>query len=119
MGIVIALLLITSIAIIGFSYTQRDNLKEMEQEIEHLSLSSMQEIYKMKKKMRVFEEEILSSGIDLSNKATPKTSIDFYTQNLILDEYEKGESIEEISKTTNTPVEEIKLIINKSERVLS
>ena len=58
MEIAIIALFIVSIALIAFSYSQRDPMKDVEQELETLQLSAMQEIYKLKKKMTVLEEEL-------------------------------------------------------------
>ncbi|MCY9393630.1 hypothetical protein MOF35_19735, partial [Bacillus haynesii] len=48
MEIAIIALLVVSIALIAFSYFQREPIKEVEQELETLQLSAMQEIYKLK-----------------------------------------------------------------------
>ena len=61
--IAIIALLVVSIALIAFSYFQREPIKEVEQELETLQLSAMQEIYKLKKKMTVLEEELLDSNV--------------------------------------------------------
>lgn len=50
MEIMIIALFAVSILLIGVSFFQRDSVKDIEQEVEHLSVSSMQEIYKLKKK---------------------------------------------------------------------
>lgn len=63
MEIAIIALFIVSIALIAFSYSQRDPMKDVEQELETLQLSAMQEIYKLKKKMTVLEEELLETNL--------------------------------------------------------
>ncbi|MDR4281823.1 hypothetical protein FO523_22510, partial [Bacillus subtilis KCTC 1028 = ATCC 6051a] len=63
MEIAIIGLLVVSIVLIAFSYFQREPIKEVEQELETLQLSAMQEIYKLKKKMKVLEEELLETNI--------------------------------------------------------
>ncbi|BBP90725.1 hypothetical protein BsIDN1_43430 [Bacillus safensis] len=50
MEIAIIGLLVVSIVLIAFSYFQREPIKEVEQELETLQLSAMQEIYKLKKR---------------------------------------------------------------------
>jgi len=115
MEFVIIILFLISTVLIGISFSQRDHYKELEQEVEHLSVSAMQEIYKMKKKMRVFEEELLQGG-SYSQNTQPIPNFDYYTKNKILTKYEKGMSISQIAKSENATAEEVRLIIEQSKR---
>lgn len=120
MEFVIVLLFLISIILLGISFTGRDHFKELEQEVEHLSVSAMQEIYKIKKKMRVFEEELLQSGNgSISQNTQPIIHFDYYTKNQILTKYKQGMSITDIAKSENVTAEEVKLIIEQNKRELS
>jgi predicted Holliday junction resolvase-like endonuclease len=121
MTIMIIILFIISIVLIGISFLQRDNVKELEQELDHLQLSAMQEIYKLKKKMRVVEEELLQNDTPLKeqsktnsedNQANPNTS-------RILAKYRQRMSIEAIALSEGTTVEEIRALVEQNERVLT
>ncbi|ASS91916.1 MAG: hypothetical protein C6W58_07040 [Bacillaceae bacterium] len=121
MEIVIIILFLVSIALLGIAYTQRDDIKELEQEVEHLSVSAMQEIYKMKKKMRVLEEELLqgTNTKPVSQDTQSVIHFDYYTKNKILSKYQQGMSIAEIAKSENATTDEVKLIIEQNKRELS
>ncbi|WP_243386322.1 hypothetical protein [Bacillus kexueae] len=120
MGYVIIALFVLSIALLGLSFSQRDHYKELEQEVEQLSISAMQEIYKMKKKMRVFEEELLQSETSqFSQNTQPVLHFDYYTKKQILTKYEQGMSISDIAKSENATTEEVTFIIEQNKRELS
>lgn len=120
MEFVIIALFVISVVLLGVSFSQRDHYKELEQEVEQLSVSAMQEIYKMKKKMRVFEEELLQSDSgSFSQHTQPVLHFDYYTKTKILTKYEQGMSISDIAKSENVTAEEVKLMIEQNKRDLS
>lgn len=116
MEIAIAVLFIASIVLIALSYFQRDSIKEVEQEVETLQLSAMQEIYKLKKKMTVLEEELLDTNF-VANQ-TNLAHIDQHTVNQIISKYNNGMSEEAISKAEHVSVEDVRAIIKDNVRVL-
>lgn len=60
---VIAVLIIAVILFV-LSYFMNDRLEELENQIEQLSISTMQDTYQMKKKIKILEEELLTDGLD-------------------------------------------------------
>ncbi|MBD1378892.1 hypothetical protein [Metabacillus arenae] len=116
MEFVIAALFLISIVLIGLSFFQRDSFKELEQDVDTLQLSAMQEIYKLKKKVRVLEEELLPSEVVISNT---KSNIDQHTVRQILSKYENGMSVDAIAKAEHVTKEEVNMIIKQNERVLT
>ncbi len=62
MGILISGITIVAIAIALFvlSFFIRDRFEKIEGELEQLSISTMQESYQLKKKIKVLEEELLT-----------------------------------------------------------
>jgi predicted Holliday junction resolvase-like endonuclease len=119
MTIVIIILFIVSIVLIGISYLQRDQVKELEQELDHLQLSAMQEIYKLKKKMRVVEEELLQNDTPFKEQATNSTDDSQVNTTRILAKYRQGMSLEALALSEGMTVEEVRSIVEKNERVLT
>ncbi|APH04379.1 hypothetical protein [Bacillus weihaiensis] len=119
MTIMIIILFIISIVLIGISYFQRDNVKELEQELDHLQLSAMQEIYKLKKKMRIVEEELLQNDTPLKETTTSMANDEAQNPARILAKFRQGMSLEAIALSESSTVEEIKLIVEKNERSLT
>lgn len=113
--VAIIALIVVSIALIAFSYFQREPIKEVEQELETLQLSAMQEIYKLKKKMKVLEEELLDSNVVVRR---PNVGISQHIAKQILSKYQNGMSVDAIAKAEHVSAEDVKAIIKDNERVL-
>ena len=50
-----------SIVLLTLSFFQKDKYKELENQVENLTMIVMQENYQLKKKMKVLEEELLGN----------------------------------------------------------
>ncbi|MBV2197370.1 hypothetical protein KQR56_08295 [Bacillus velezensis] len=116
MEIAIIALFIVSIALIAFSYSQRDPMKDVEQELETLQLSAMQEIYKLKKKMTVLEEELLETNLVI--RKAKSGGINQKIAKQIISKYNNGMSAEAIAKAEHVSVEDVNTIIKDNEKVL-
>ncbi|MDQ0233622.1 hypothetical protein [Metabacillus malikii] len=119
MNVMIIILFIISIVLLGISFFQRDNVKELEQELDHLQLSAMQEIYKLKKKMRVVEEELLQTDAPLKDDTTADNQDNQVNSSRILAKYRQGMSLEAIALSESTTVKEVRAIVNENERALT
>ncbi|MFC4558818.1 hypothetical protein ACFO3D_11410 [Virgibacillus kekensis] len=63
-------IIVIAIILMVLSFFMNDKFKELESQLEQFSISSMQETYQMKKKIKVLEEELLTddfSGNNLHN----------------------------------------------------
>ncbi|SEN55026.1 hypothetical protein SAMN04488134_101333 [Amphibacillus marinus] len=77
-----------------------DKFKEVEQQIEHLSMSNLQESYKLTRKIEVLEEEILPNedvlqGFSLRQPDSTKEIEQLYKQGLSLTEISKKTQLSE------------------------
>lgn len=88
----------------------------MQEEIDQLSLSVVQETYLLKKKMKILEEELLTNDIDYE-LGTPQTNAMSLSNASILSLYDKGLSYKEIGNKTNLPVEEVRLILEQAKKM--
>lgn len=68
MEIAILSLLGVAVFILIFSFFQKDPAKDVEKQLENFSISLMQEILKLKKKINVLEEEIMLTDNKKSKK---------------------------------------------------
>jgi hypothetical protein len=64
LGFVILILLIIGLVALAVSYYKQDSVKQMENQLEENSITMMQELYKVKKKIRVLEEEMMIGNRD-------------------------------------------------------
>lgn len=96
MQYIIITLVIISISLFVLSFFATDRLKEMENKIEQISLSNLQDNYQMKKKLKILEEELLLKPFDLKDHNQSKSSIEKQVESL----FKKGYSVSEISEVT-------------------
>jgi len=115
MLIVFITLISVSIVLIILSFFMNDKLTELEGQLEQFSISTMQDTYQMKKKIKILEEELLTDnisdtiGTSLENDTNQPTLIQkVYTL------HEQGYSIADIEQLTNLSSKEIQTIIKNS-----
>ncbi|MCD7033103.1 hypothetical protein LRR81_02595 [Metabacillus sp. GX 13764] len=116
---VLIILLAIAIILLAASFFQRDKVKELEQEFEHLQLSAMQEIYKLKKKMRILEEELLQNDPQFPRNSSKDETIDPQLVKKVMAKYQNGMSFEAIAQSENLSLFEAKTIVKNNERVLT
>lgn len=63
-GFVILILIIIGLVALALSYYKQDSIKQVESQLEENSITMMQELYKVKKKIHVLEEEMMISNQD-------------------------------------------------------
>lgn len=59
MGLILLILIVAGLVILILSIFKEDSVKKLEDQIEGTSITVMQELYKVKKKVRVLEEELM------------------------------------------------------------
>ncbi|MCI1858396.1 MAG: hypothetical protein LKI94_11490 [Sporolactobacillus sp.] len=64
MGFVILVLVVVGLIALTVSYFKQDRIKTVENQLEENSITMMQELYKVKKKIRVLEEEVMVENRD-------------------------------------------------------
>ncbi|RXI99445.1 hypothetical protein DS745_14575 [Anaerobacillus alkaliphilus] len=104
-------LLSLSIILYVVSFFKKDRNKDVEKQIENFSITLMQEIYQLRKKINVLEEEILIGQDEryFTNKEEPNIDRD-----QILSYYEDGYSLEEIEEMTGLPIDTINEILGNA-----
>ncbi|TXL67981.1 hypothetical protein FHP05_02870 [Cerasibacillus terrae] len=55
-------IIIVAVILFVLSFFMKDKIEDLENQVEQLSLSTMQDTYQLKKKIKVLEEEILSDS---------------------------------------------------------
>ncbi|GEN57390.1 hypothetical protein GCM10012290_11260 [Halolactibacillus alkaliphilus] len=93
----IIVLLAVSIIIILLSFFMNDRFKQLEQQIEQLSLSQIQESYQLNKKVKILEEELLPRTEDFDFTSHEKSALTKRIETL----FNNGHSIKDISRMTN------------------
>jgi len=109
---VIITLLVTAIFLFGISFFVNDKFSELESEFEQFSISMMQENYRVKKKIEILEEELLSDRIiddSLNGFGNEPRVI-----NKVHELHSKGYSIVDIAHQTNLTNHDIQTILKNN-----
>jgi len=61
---VVVTLIVVAIALFVLSYFVNDKFEELESQIDQLSISTKQDSYQMKKKIKILEEELLPEDLE-------------------------------------------------------
>jgi hypothetical protein len=64
MGYLLLVLIVIGLVLLAVSFFKEDSIKQLEDQIEGTSVTVMQELYKVKKKIRVLEEELMINERD-------------------------------------------------------
>ncbi len=120
--IIIISLVAVSLLLIVFSFFKKDRLTDLEKNVEDLSLQHIQDIYILKKKIKILEEELLIQDTELfsstnSNMHSSDNSIKVneILQSQVLSLYQQGLSVEEIHTRSALSHEEIITILNNNQ----
>lgn len=102
---------ITVIAVVLFilSFFANDKFEELESQIEQLSVSTMQDTYQMKKKIKILEEELLTD--DMGDYTTPSQELKPIMMQKVYELSQQGYSYNDISKATNLSTHDIQAIL--------
>ncbi|WP_050615776.1 hypothetical protein [Bacillus testis] len=111
------ILLATALVLFIISFFVPDRVSQLEKNVEELSLQHMQDVYQLKKKVRILEEELLapdSLGFSAEIK-NPASKVNEILKNQVLALYAQGLDPEAISKRSALSTEEIGMILQTAE----
>lgn len=110
MGIIMLVLLGLSLLLFLASFLQKDPYKELKEEIDQFTLQQVQEMYQLKKKVKVLEEELLVSD-DFSSHAVAvqknKREIHDIIKNQVWALAQQGKTVEQIASLSSLPAEDV------------
>lgn len=120
--ILIIILLCIAILLFLVSFLKKDSLTNIENTIDELSLQHVQDVYQLKKRIRILEEELLSvDNWDVLKSNQPDSSIktnipvNAILKNQVLALYQQGISIDDISKRSTLQHQDIIAILKDSQ----
>lgn len=107
METVITLFFTVACILFILSFFKKEQNTELERQIENVSLTLMQELYQVKKKVQILEEEFMIG--DESNYQAP--TIQEEDEERIIELYEEDHPLQEIAKLTNFDSEAVEDVI--------
>ncbi len=107
----ITMLILFAISLLLFilSFFRKDKTAKLEKQIEDLSLTYMQEMYQLKKKIRLLEEELLISHEQSPFQANSSAQQKLFDE--VLTYYKRGDDLRLIAKKTGLTYDEVEHLI--------
>jgi len=112
-------LIVVAIALFISSYFLSDKMDQLEEQFEQFSISSMQDTYQMKKKIKILEEELLTEDITMAADQVAATeSIPSVIEDkpLLIQKiyhlHQQGYTTDDIAQETDLSSHDIKTILN-------
>ncbi|ASK63188.1 hypothetical protein CFK37_14050 [Virgibacillus phasianinus] len=107
----ISTIIIVAVILFILSFLMNDKFKDIEDQMEQHSMSTMQDTYQMKRKIKILEEELLakdfSDGFQNDNQS-PEAN------RKIVQLHEKGYSVQEITELTKLSTYDVQLILKQN-----
>src|SRR5690625_3951284 len=114
--VVLITLISVAVVLIIISFFMNDQFGELEKQIEQFSISTMQDTYQIKKKIKILEEELLAENI--SETVIPTTDPALANKPLVIQKvyhlYQQGYSVAEIAGQTDLNDNDVQAIIKNS-----
>ncbi|WP_201713496.1 hypothetical protein [Rossellomorea arthrocnemi] len=103
-----------SILLLVISFFQRDRYRDIEKDMEELSMNVLEEHYKLKKRIRILEEELLMDGnAPLKKSSSPGKVIHEVVKNQVIALHHQGVPVDQIAKQSALSKLEVKQLISK------
>ncbi len=122
MEIIIISLFSLAIILLIISFFKKDKVAKLEEELEQITLTHMQDIYQLKKKVSILEEELLiqdqpslysSASFHPVTQSTSPVAINEILKNQVLALHRQGRTLEQIEKQSTLSKDQIVDIINE------
>ncbi len=116
MGYIITSLIVLAVLLFALSFFLKDPYKELREEIDQLTIQQIQDLYQIKKKLKVLEEELLVNDTILEKQSsfnTGKKQIREIIKNQVWSLAQQGMDINQIARQSSLTSQEVQEIINE------
>ncbi|WP_079509756.1 hypothetical protein [Mesobacillus jeotgali] len=116
MGSIIISLIVLAALLFALSFFLKDPYKELREEIDQLTIQQIQDLYQIKKKLKVLEEELLVGDTNLDKQTsfnTGKKQIHDIIKNQVWSLAQQGMDLNQIAKQSSLSTQEVQEIINE------
>jgi len=104
----------SAVVLFALSFFQRNKYKDIQKEVEELSLQFLQETYQLKKKIKILEEELLIDD-SLNPHGNPRVSeaagVNEIIKNQVIALHHQGTSLDRIAAQSSLSVEQVREIL--------
>jgi hypothetical protein len=114
--LVFIILLVIAILLLVLSFFKKDRVAKVEEELEQLALAHMQDVYQLKKKIKILEEELLLQDIPAmlpvgESESSKGVQINAILKNQVLSLHQQGLAVNQIARQSTLPPETVMEII--------
>jgi hypothetical protein len=102
-------LLTIAILLLIYSFFKKDPVHRLEKELEELTLTHMQDMYNVKRKIKILEEELFIQ--DSAEAVAKQPHVNEILKAQVLSLFQQGLSLDQISKQSTLPMETVRKII--------
>ncbi|WP_071395757.1 hypothetical protein [Bacillus tuaregi] len=106
-----------SLLLFFLSFFLKDPYKQLREEIDQLNMNQLQEMYQIKKKLKILEEELLINEIELSPSLSKIESENRAVHDIIKNQVRslagQGTPIEQIARQSSLPIKEVQSILKE------
>lgn len=116
MGYIITILFVLASLLFVISFFLKDPYKELREEIDQLTIQQIQDLYQIKKKLKVLEEELLVNDTSMEKQSSfhsGKKQIHEIIKNQVWSLAQQGMDINQIAKQSSLTNREVQEIINE------
>jgi D-ribose pyranose/furanose isomerase RbsD len=118
MNTFLIILAIFAVLLLILSVFMKDPYKELREEVDQLSIQQLQEMYTIKKKIKVLEEELLIDDLNMApsfkkHSPTEKSTVHDIIKNQVNALAKQGIPLEQIAKQSSLSVEEVQMILTE------
>ncbi|KIY22322.1 MULTISPECIES: hypothetical protein [Mesobacillus] len=113
MGYMIISLVVLAALLFTFSFFMKDPYKELREEIDQLTIQQIQDLYQIKKKLKILEEELLVGVDKQSSTSVEKKQIHEIIKNQVWALAQQGMQLKQIAKQSSLSTHEVQEIINE------
>lgn len=109
-------LIIIAVAVIVISFFVDDKFADLEKEMEQLSFDVVQDKYKLERKMKVLEEELLGGSTPIHKTKAKKQAShqNVSEEDVAISLYKKGYTPSQISQFTSTSMDKVEQILQSA-----
>ncbi|MGD6872755.1 hypothetical protein ACQCU1_11195 [Sutcliffiella horikoshii] len=109
-------LIIIAVAVIVVSFFVDDKFADLEKEMEQLSFDVVQDKYKLERKMKVLEEELLGGSTPIHKVKSKKQANhqNVSEEDVAISLYQKGYTPSQISQFTSTSMDKVEQILQSA-----
>jgi hypothetical protein len=113
MVIIMMVLLSLSLFLFLISFFQKDPYKELKEELDQLTLQHVQELYQMKQRIRILEEELLVSDDHFTIVPNDTRDIHEIIKNQVFSLAQQGKTIEQIATQSSLSKKDVYSILEE------